>query len=357
MKIRNIEFYSMIIVLMLSNFLGNGIYSLINSSKQDAPLALIISGLIDLIVLYMFIVIFNYKKELTIKEKVNCLFNKPISYIINISLLLLSILFFIINLYSVISFITSQFLSNTPEYIVGLIFIGLIIFINIKGLNNIAKSIFLFTLITIFFILFSNLNLISYFKPINLLPLLVDGIPYKGISSILTLNITSIFILLIIPANKVDNVKAKGIISTYFISLALMILIITILIGVLGIELVSYYQYPEYIILEKIKIFNFLNKLENVLDIEWIFSLFSACSISMYSICNIINTKKIKYNTKVIIFSVICFTLCLLFFENITQYVNFVYKNYIYILIVVFLTNLIIYIKIKIDKKSILRKI
>ena len=50
--------------------------------------------------------------------------------------------------------------------------------------------------------------------------------------------------------------------------------------GILGANLVDIYRYPEYMTLKKIKLFNFVEKVENIVSITWIFDLFITLAVS-----------------------------------------------------------------------------
>ena len=127
-------------MLMMSNFLGNGVASIIKSSQVDSTRIIAISGICGLLIVYIFLTIFNYKSELNIFEKVNSLFIKPFNYFINFILILLAFIFLSISIYNIMAFITSQFLANTPKIIIGISFTLLVIYICIIFYQNLIIS-------------------------------------------------------------------------------------------------------------------------------------------------------------------------------------------------------------------------
>ena len=139
---------------------------------------------------------------------------------------------------------------------------------------------------------------------------------------------------------------------SYIISIMLMLIIIVIIIGNLGIYLASYYQYPEYMVLKRIKLFSFLNRLENIFIISWIFMIFSTLTLIVYYISN-----TIKYNNRskvlpIIIISSILYC-SLHFFKNSTAY-NYTLTPYVRSLIIILfiIISLSILIKKKINHKK-----
>ncbi len=66
----------------------------------------------------------------------------------------------------------------------------------------------------------------------------------------------------------------------FIFSTITVILMCIYIIGVLGPNLIEIYRYPEYMVLKKIKIFNFIEKVENIISIAWLFDLFMALGIS-----------------------------------------------------------------------------
>ena len=64
--------------------------------------------------------------------------------------------------------------------------------------------------------------------------------------------------------------------------------IIFITLGNLGINLSQLYQYPEYIVLKRINLFEFLDRIENLLSIQRILKIYISLSFFTYFISNTI---------------------------------------------------------------------
>ena len=117
-----------------------------------------------------------------------------------------------------------------------------------------------------------------------------------GVALTLT-NIVPIFMLLIVPKDKVEhNQKTKKhLIIFYTLGFIFMFLAILLTIGSLGIYLSDIYQYPEYTVLKKISLFEFIDRIENFIYIKWILSSFICLSLVIYYINHSIkkNSKKL----------------------------------------------------------------
>ena len=109
----------------------------------------------------------------------------------------------------------------------------------------------------------------------NFKPVLEHGLknPFVGGILITLTNILPIFLVLTIPKNNITDKKNynKVIIISYVISTFIFFLITIFTIGILSKYLISIYQYPEYIILQKISFLNFIERIENLITMQWIF--------------------------------------------------------------------------------------
>ncbi len=195
----------------------------------------------------------------------------------------LIILFFIFNIFvfSQILFVfqtfaSSFFLIKSPIYYITLPIPFIIYRICKNGFKTIAKIAEILMPISIFLFLFSFLGMFQYwnidfFKPVLLtepLTLLQGTLYFTAYSS------SSFFLLLNVPMEK-QKLSGK-----YFFSTITVVILCIYIIGVLGPNLIQIYRYPEYMMLKKIKIFNFIEKVENILSLTWLFDLFMALSIA-----------------------------------------------------------------------------
>ena len=312
-KIPSWQFSSLICFPILSLYSGIGIYNITKIAKVDSYLSIIIAYLLGFILLFLFQFIFHYRKDLNILEKNKYLFGKTLGTIINI--IINCLLFFIgmTLLYNISNFTISQFLDRTP-ILIFMILIGVIIIYNIsKGIENITRVSTIFLVIMLFLILFGNLGIIPHFKIDNLKPFLEYGLnPIISAGTKLSIiNIVPIFIFLIIKKDKLEKDKKINhkIITFYTIAFLLIFIIHILTMGTLGIYLTEIYQYPEYTVLQKISILNFIERIENFIYIKWILNTVICLSFIIYHISKLFQTKNVKISSTIITISMLILSL------------------------------------------------
>ena len=205
-----------------------------------------------------------------------------------------------------------------------------------------------------FIFLFDFMSLIGEVKLDNLLPIFIVSKKDIFISSItfafyFTIPLTNLFSL---NLNQIDD---KNKFKKYYylgITLSFIIAILSIFttICLSGTKINELFDYPIYTTLKRIKLFSFLDSLENVSIMLWILFIINASSMSLLFIFNTINdtfnlTKKKNNIIKFIIMS-ICFTIPNFIFtnNNYNESYNYIWIPFI-VLLLIFL--IVIYSLIK----------
>lgn len=285
-KLTSWQFSCLVCFPLLALFSGMGIHNIIEIARVDSYLSVIFTYVLGLLPLLLFMGIFNYKKELDIKEKINYLFGPYIGTIINWIINLLVLCIGSILIYNISNFAISQFLAETP-ILVFMILLGIILIYNVSlGIENIARVAIIFLSIICLLTIISTSGILPHFEMSNIKPFLEKGItkPLQG-SFILTLtNVIPIFMLLIIPKDKIEQTKniSKQFFLFYSLAFLFMFLAIILTIGSLGIYLSSYYQYPEYTVLKSISLFNFIERIENFIYVKWILNSIMCLSLIIF---------------------------------------------------------------------------
>lgn len=296
-KLSTLQFCAIEYFLILANNVGLTTYILFNNAKQDGLISIILGTLIGLIPLSIYLKIINTKPELNIFEKIEDKFKT--GKIINL-ILTLGISFLIaINYNNLIDFISSQYLSKTPQIIISLSFLPAIIYILNKGTTVIGRTIFILLIISISLLLLTILGLVWQIKIDNLLPILEHGIKNPLICSLIytTFNTTPLFLLTVIPKNDIlDKEKLnKRIIITYILGNLVVLIIFFLTLSVLGTNLANLYQYPEYDVLKKISLIGFIERTESIISLRWTFYVFTVTIMGILFISKYIkHTLKIK---------------------------------------------------------------
>ena len=113
------------------------------------------------------------------------------------------------------------------------------------------------------------------------------------------------------------------------------------IIGNMGIDLSIIYQYPEYAVLKRINLFNFLDRIENILSMQRIIKMFMMLCIFTYFISSTLD----KSNNKkyIIIITVITILISSQIFRTNTHFNTFV-TNYLPLMRILFLILIFIVI-------------
>lgn len=351
-KISSIQVGALFIMITIAAFSGIGIFSIVKASGIDAYLSVLIAGIIGIIYLLIYFYIADYEPNLMLSEKVCKIFGNKLGKVLNIIIAILILILGINVMFNLANFIVSQFLPETPNYVIGILFSIVIIYVNIKGIETLARTSFILAILSLILFLVTAFGLSTNFETSNLMPFLEHGItrPFHGVFYILSLNLVSIFNLLIIPKNQIfDSKKLKLIMSiSYVISIIALFVIAILTLGNLGIYLASIYQYPEYIVLKRIKIFSFVDRIENILTIQFIFSMFVSMCFGVYCVANLL---KPRHKSKLLptIITILILTISTMAFKNNTIFNNYTYHIVPFIRLafvaIVFMIALVIFIK------------
>lgn len=356
-RLNCLQLFSILFFIMTAPLTGMSLIGIFKNAGVDAYICPIIASILGIPLLFIFIFLSNYKKDLTLGEKIINIFGKKIGTIINYIFILFILLFSVTLLYNLTDFIVSQFLPETPTYIVAILFAFIIIYINIKGIETMSRVSLILFAMTIFLFIVTVLGLLPSLKVDNLMPFFEYGMknPLSDSLYILFLNYFPIFTLLTIPKNQITDNKNynKWLIGTYIFSTIFMFLIIITTLGSLGINLSRLYQYPEYIVLKRINLFDFLDRIENLLSIQRIFKIYISLSFFIYFISNTIKPhNKNKLLPFIIIIPIIIIPQ--IQYHNNTQFNNFILKYmpiyrliFLGLIILVFIGALIKYKKKK----------
>ena len=356
-KISTYELASIIIVQIVTMFSGINITILKEGSGINSWLSIIITYILGIIPILLIMYISNYKQDLNLFDKIKTLYGKIIGSIINTIISILLLILGMTILYNIINFILSQLLYKTPFLISCSLFIALIIYNVNKGINVISKSCLLLLLLNIGLFIINILALYKQTDLNNFLPLLKENTEHiiPSALKIFSINILPLITILIIPKNKltIPNKYNKTIIVSYIIGVIISISLVVVTIGVLGINLVKAFEYPGYIVLRKIKLFGFLERIENIISLQWIVGSFIYLSLIIYTISKSIPTKSIKSHKIInIIIGISLVILITKIFKNNTIFDNYIINIFPYIMTIFILIYIIIYIKILLSNKQ-----
>ena len=296
-------------------FIGYGLSLLFKMSHHDILFSILLGFVLGLIFLFAF----NNKKDY-----------KLIKFVTTI---LLSVIVFI----SIINLTKTLYLENTP--LVLIICFSLIVVYYISSIKNNAwnklTSILYVISLVMFVIIFLGLSVhirIDYLRPIKI-------IDFKDvIKSSLMFFIISI--CPIIRLNEKDN--KKEVIIRYIVSSITIFLMAFIVLSVLGEKEALLYRYPEYIVLKRIKMLDFISNVDNIL----FFAIYLDLIVSLSSSIRNLDIK-IPYLKVLVMFFIgaVVFVIC-----NHSSLINIVLKLFAFVICSMFLLTIIA--KIFLHKKT-----
>ena len=338
-KISNISFTFLLFFMTNQMFTSAGLTHILELSKQNAIYVPILSYVLGLIPFYIFIKYYNYKEELNFYEKMNYTYKK-LGKVFNFIIFLFISLYFIYSLSTLNTYIQSKYLSNTPSFIITLLFLIPIVYLMKHDIYSICKVTFILFIIYIIEYVFSAFGLIKFIEIDNLMPF-ID----KSIFNIIKSSLHYVcyftfpmFILLLVPKSYIKNPKTinRDLFIGYTFSNIIVLLILVFLISIFGIDLALIFDFPIFSLLTKINFFDFITHIENILSFIAVLTFFVNTTLSLYSMKVFIKKDKLFYP-----FLIICFILSIVLFNNHTNTINFM-RNFF---LIVFIPTLLLLIK------------
>ena len=326
--------------LSRSLFLGGGISTLFLKSSKDAYIAIILGTLLGLGIIYILSLISkNIDKPLNEYLKDKSLLNILIKIVFIIYIIFLIFILLII----LATFLYSYFLIFTPSIISCLPFVFLATYLNSKNIKNISYIASILLVLSLVLVFLKTILLTNEFDFSNLLPILTTKPNKIFITAFLFAILSTAPFLTTID----EKITFKENFKYYLISMLTIFIVVLTITVVLG-EMVNIYSYPEYSVLRKISLFNFIENIENFVSAAWFFDIFISLSICSLKLKNLINVKS----------SIIPFIVSLIILYIVNKFVvnNFynsmaIYKTFPFIL-AIFMTLLIILLIIKNCKKK-----
>ena len=333
-----------LIVIVCSNslFFGFGYSLIFKSTSNNSWICSLIAGIFGIIFTFILKRIMNNKK--TINNYLNK--NILLKTIIKAFFAIINITIIFINLFIIKEFIKTFFLINMPSIIISIPILFLILLIShkdFKTLSYLYECLVPISLTLIFFIILSLIfkcdfsNLKPYFSS-NTISMI------KSIFYYFTLSTSPLIILYDI------DLKDNNISNIYLFNILLITTLSVLISGILGNYLIKIYTFLEYTIIKDIQIFNFIEKIENILSLSWVINSFLIIFLSSISLKK--NIFK-KYNNYIFVFIILAILIVVnTILDN--SYFNYLYLYIPYIIgIISLLTLSILYILyLKLNKRK-----
>lgn len=312
-------------------FLGIGVSKVLVDAKESAIISILLGTFIgSLILLFLSKLSFNKTNK----------FRK-------IVMIILLYFMLIIGLVEFTTLISSIYLIDLKKYFIMFPTLLLLIYMNTKDIGVHMKVSNILFIISLFIFIIAFLALVPKVDYLNLLPLFNTS--FKNIL-FTSLEFSLFSVVPNILYGYLDYNNSKKLIKNYLISNLFLALVIVVTQGILSVELVKMFKYPEYIVLKKISLLDFVNNVENIISFLWIFTIFmylSMCSKEIYDISYELFNKKYIYPIFLLISMYFISNYCL---DNVI-FLLFLYNNLWLILLVILVIHILVNI-VSLKKKK-----
>ncbi|MBU9720610.1 MULTISPECIES: GerAB/ArcD/ProY family transporter [Bacillaceae] len=250
-----------------------------------------------------------------------------LSRAISFLLLILLVHIMVRDLRIISGFTKEVLIPMTPQFIITMVFIFTIMYLAWSGIEVIARFTELYFLYFIIVVLFIPFSLITEFEFSKFEPVLsfsafpsifqASYIGFAWVGEII------VFILVISMVKPIKNTK-KSLIIGIGVSMFLLTLLILGQVGVLGAELVRYFMYPTYSLIQQIRLTEFMDRLDLVLVAFYYPTIFAKLAFSLYGIKRCVEILfNIKTNLIILPIGLTIAILSIMFFENRIEKFNF----------------------------------
>ena len=318
--------------------------------------------------LFLAIIILLLRKKAVSQEKFQRIFDinksKFISKAFVAVLSLFLILIFIRDLRALIDFVSVSLLSRTPIEVICVLSVVTLVYITWSGIEVIARMTVVLFLVFAGIVFCLPLLLANEFQISNIQPVLgADALPSILQSTYLILPWIGEVIILLVFLMYVNPFEKSRKASIIGVSLGLLVLFVLLLseIAVLGTGIIMVSTFPNYQLIQQINITDFLDRLDLVIVIFWIPTLFCKLALSLYCVNKTVCyfTKQQSTNVFILPISIILGVLSIILFKNNIHHLEFSFFTWatlgiLFELIIIFMFLFItrFHLKVKTSQKG-----
>ncbi|MBO5477327.1 MAG: GerAB/ArcD/ProY family transporter [Clostridia bacterium] len=355
-KIYSLTYSFVIFTSFLALFIGEGTHLMYNEGKNDTLISAIIGFVLSFALFSITKWIINKNEKEDLFELNKSVFGKTFGNILNIVLWIGFFIVATVILYSLADFFNTEYLPETSiNYLKALVLLP-IVYVATKELPTIIKGNQILSLISLGLIIFCFIGITDSFEIGNIEPLLNTS------KASMSKNILTYFILSSLPLSMLlitskKNIKDserlnKNILKLFILSNVCVIAIIIGTILTLGMEYIEIFRFPEYIALKQFSLFNILERIENILAMQYFFNNFGLLSLLFYFLIKLIPKTKFK-NYYSILVGIVQIVITDIFFNNTITFLEYVRKYFVWVIgICILIPILLVFFKMLQKSKS-----
>ncbi|MBP1994689.1 GerAB/ArcD/ProY family transporter [Paenibacillus eucommiae] len=257
--------------------------SIIAASKQDGWIIPLIAGIVAVLIACLWLTLASRNPGLSIVQICTKVAGKYFG-----GLFALLYIWFFIQIASWVTrnlgdFMKTILMPRTPISVFHLMFLIVVCYAVIKGLETIARTIEFLTPLVVLIVVVIYLFTLSEWKwerfepmfQLSAWQLMKDSLPVIGFPYM-----ESVMLMMIVPYVK-SRVKT-GLLLGIVVAALLISGIVLVTIGVLGVTRTSHFVYPLYIIVQELQIAEFIEHVESTIVIVWLIWIFIKLCISYH---------------------------------------------------------------------------
>ncbi|WP_347548573.1 endospore germination permease [Pseudalkalibacillus hwajinpoensis] len=286
LKISALQFTNIVILFTIGSSILIIPSGVAEEARQDGWLAGIVGLAGGILVILLFNALQKQHPNLTLSESCEVILGKWVGK--GVSFIFISFFFMLAStvMWDLVNFLTTHILIHTPIEVISILFISLIIYATRLGLETIVRcgEIFLPWVIGLFLVLI--LFALPEAKFSNVLPFLEEGLKPVFRGAILSMSIPYlqlIVFLMLYPAVQSVPKSGKSLLIGTLLGGIVLISITTSCLLVLGIDSTIIQSHPSYILGKKIRLGNFIQRIEVIVAIIWMLTIFFKLVILFYS--------------------------------------------------------------------------
>lgn len=353
-KIYSLAYSFVIFTSFLAVFIGEGTHMMYEIGKNDTLISAIIGFILSFIIFYIVRWIVNKNDKEDVFELNKSIFGNIFGKVLNG---ILWIGFFVVAtviMYSMADFFNTEYLPDTSiDYLKFLVILPAV-YVSTKEFSTLIKTNQILSLISFGIIILCFVGIWDAFEFKNFEPL------FSTSKSSIFKNIITYFIISSLPLSmflitskkniKDDKNLNKNMLKIFILTNVTTIAIMCGTILALGMEYISIFRFPEYIALKQFSLFDFLERVENILAMQYFFNNIGLLCLLYYFLIKLMpQTKLKKYYSILIGVSQIIITSLL--FNNTITFLEYLKKYLVYVIGICILLPIII-IFFKMNKKS-----
>ena len=276
-KVSGMGIATLIANLIVAPFFGLGNYLIYNEAYNDSYISAIIGIILSILPLTILIFINKKSEGKSILDLNISLFGKVLGNVLNVILNLTYFFAAVIVFYNISSFFSLSYLPDTSKMYIDILLLIAIAYASTKSISVISKMSQIIFLINLIFFFACQIGIFNEYEVDRIYPIMKNGInPVVRGSLIFFITMSfPMFLVSIIPSYEIHSGKdtIKKISILWLIAGLCMLAIIFSTIIIMGENTLTIYRYPEYEALKTFSLFSIVERIEDTLSLQFMFSM------------------------------------------------------------------------------------